>query len=45
MLSFKELGWKGIATVFIIALVAVGVAPRVFDWLKKARKTVEGKLS
>jgi hypothetical protein len=45
MLNFKEFGWKGIATIFIIALVAVAAAPRVFDALKGVRKTIEGKLS
>lgn len=44
MLSFKEFGWKGVATVFVIALVAVALAPKVFDALKGVRKKIESKI-
>jgi len=46
MLSFKEFGWKGVAIIAIVAIVAVAVwqSSAVKNFVSSARKKIESKI-
>lgn len=38
---FMDLKWKPLAAMFVVALVAVALAPRIFDALKGVKSKIE----